>query len=109
MRAITVLFATVALAGVLSFAGGCGSQPGKTIITQGANAEPVMGNATESGEYMLYTAASPNPTATVRLNSGDPLGFRRADDGHLVAVAGQQSFDLPKGTVQAYWKLQGGK
>jgi len=88
---------------------GCGAQPGRTIITQGANAEPVMGSATDSGEYMLYTAASPNPTSTVRLNAGDPLGFRRAEDGHLVAVAGNQTFDLPKGTAQAYWKLEDNK
>lgn len=85
---------------------GCGTQPGRTVMTQGFNAEPVMGVAPQNGEYMLFTAASPNPTSTVRLKDGDPLGFRKADDGHWIAVAGTQSFDLPKGTAQAYWKLQ---
>lgn len=86
--------------------GGCGAQRGETIVTQGATAEPVMQTAPQTGEYMLFTAASPNPTATVRLREGDQLGFRRGDDGHLVAVAAGQSFELPRGTAQAYWKLQ---
>lgn len=85
---------------------GCGTQSGRTIITQGATSDPVMGTAPQAGEYMLFTAASPNPTTTVRLNEGEPLGFRRGDDGHLIGVAGNQTSDLPKGTAQAYWKLQ---
>jgi hypothetical protein len=106
MRTIRgTLVAFVVLAGAALFTG-CGAQSGRTIITQGANAEPVMSTAPQTGEYMLYTTMSPNPTSTVRVREGDPLGFRRADDGHLVAVAGGQSFDLPKGTAQAYWKLQ---
>lgn len=109
MSALKTTKAILLVAGVLagvSASTGCGSQPGRTIMTQGANAEPVMGNAPQSGEYMLYTAASPNPTSTVRVKEGDPLGFRHADDGHWVAVAGDQSFDLPKGTAQMYWKLE---
>ena len=101
----TLLLAAGLLASVSLFTG-CGTQPGQTIMTQGANAEPVMGNAPQAGEYMLYTAASPNPTSTVRVKEGDPLGFRRADDGHWVAIAGDQSFDLPKGTAQMYWKVE---
>jgi hypothetical protein len=106
MRAIKVLIAAIALIGIAQLTIGCGSQPGTTIVTQGANAEPVMSNAPQDGEYMLFTSMSPNPTSTVRVKSGAPLGFRRADNGHLVAVAGDQSFDLPAGTAQAYWKLQ---
>jgi hypothetical protein len=104
---ISIAFSTLAcllVSGLLLT--GCGAQPGTTIMTQGANAAPVMGNAPQSGEYMLYTAASPNPTSTVRVKEGDPLGFRRADDGHWIAVAGDQSFDLPHGTAQMYWKLE---
>ena len=106
-KGIVTTFVLMAL--VQFFVAGCGAQGGKTIMTQGANAEPVMGTAPQAGEYMLYTAASPNPTATVRLNQGDPMGWRRANDGHLVAVAGSQTFDLPHGTVQAYWKQQNSK
>jgi hypothetical protein len=85
---------------------GCGAQGGKTIYTQGANAAPVMGTAPESGIYQLYTAMSPNPTTTVRLKEGDPLGFHKTDDGRMVGVAGTETIDLPKNTAQAYWKLK---
>ena len=87
-------------------AGGCGSQPGKTIFTQGPNSEFVMGEAPETGTYALYTATSPNPTTTVKLNEGDPLGFRKSDKGRIEAVAGDQSTELGAGTSQAYWKLK---
>lgn len=106
MRTLRIIFAAMAISSGAALLTGCGAQAGKTIITQGATAEPVMGTAPQTGEYMLFTAMSPNPTSTVRVKEGDPLGFRRADDGHLVGVAGTQSFDLPKGTGQAYWKLQ---
>jgi hypothetical protein len=106
MRGTRMLLTVLSLVIASTLLSGCGAQPGTTIMTQGFNSEPVMGNAPQAGEYMLYTAASPNPTSTVRLNAGDPLGFRKADDGHWIAVAANQSFDLPKGTAQMYWKLR---
>lgn len=107
MRTIIKLFAASALlVGGVALLPGCGAQAGRTVMTQGFNAEPIMGIAPQTGEYMLYTSASMNPTSTVRLKEGDPLGFRKADDGHWIGVAANQSFDLPKGTAQAYWKLQ---
>ena len=106
MRTLRSLIASLAVFTGIALFTGCGAEPGRTIVTQGASAEAVMGTALQSGEYMLYTAASPIPTETVRLKEGDQLGFRRADDGHLVAVASAQSFDLPKGTAQASWKLE---
>ena len=101
----TIVAALAVLAGVTLFTG-CGAQSGKTVMTQGGTSEPVMGTAPQDGSYMLYTSMSPNPTATVALKQGDPLGFRKASDGHLVAVAGAQSFDMGTMTAQAYWKLQ---
>ncbi|HSV14988.1 MAG TPA: hypothetical protein VLI90_12080 [Tepidisphaeraceae bacterium] len=94
------------VAGVPLVATSCGAQGGRTIMTQGANAEPIMGTAPEAGTYKLYTAFSPNPTTTVNLKQGDQLGFRRDDNGQLVAVAGDQTQPLAKGTSQAYWKLE---
>lgn len=91
--------------GLVAFAG-CGAQGGKTIYTQGPNAAPVMGTAPQNGIYQLYTAMSPNPTTTVKLKEGDPLGFRKTSDGRIEGVAGDQTVDLPKGTAQAYWKLK---
>src|SRR4051812_16241795 len=93
------------LAGLFLLAG-CGAQGGRTIYTQGANADPVMGTAPQSGMYQLYTAMSPNPTTTVKLRQGDRLGFNKAAGGQIEAVAGDQSVTLPKGTAQAYWKLE---
>jgi hypothetical protein len=106
LKRIGTILIVLATASVPFAATGCGSQSGKTIMTQGANAEPIMGTAPEPGEYKLYTAFSPNPTTTVNLKEGDPLGFRRTDNGQIEAVAGTQTQVLPKGTSQAYWKLQ---
>ncbi|HEY2588487.1 MAG TPA: hypothetical protein VGI81_22290 [Tepidisphaeraceae bacterium] len=106
MRTVRVLIAALAMFTGVALFTGCGMQGGKTIMTQGGTSEPVMGTAPQAGQYALYTSMSANPTATVSLKEGDPLGFRKAEDGHLVGVAGGQSFDLPHGTAQAYWKLQ---
>lgn len=84
---------------------GCGAQKGETIVTQGMTAQPVMQEAPQSGIYKLYTAMSPNPTTTVRLNRGDPLGFEKSGD-RWVAVGGSERTTLGAGTTQAYWKLQ---
>ena len=107
---LTFRLGTALAAGLLLIAAvpGCGAQGGRTIYTQGANAEPVMGTAPETGTYQLYTAMSPNPTTTVKLSEGDPLGFRKNPEGRLEGVAGEQTVTLPKGTVQAYWKLRKG-
>ena len=85
---------------------GCGLQGGKTIVTQGATADPTLITAPETGTYKLYTAFSPNPTTTVKLKEGDPLGFRKTSDGHIEAVAGDQTQVLSGATAQAYWKLE---
>src|SRR5689334_15162397 len=70
--------------------GGCGLQAGHSVITQNGRSEPVMSTAPDTGTYMLFTASSPNPTATAKVQRGEALGFRRAPDGHLVGVAGEQ-------------------
>ena len=103
------LFMTLSAGVLVAGAAGCGAQGGRTIYTQGANAEPVMGSAPETGTYQLYTAMSPNPTTTTKLQEGDPLGFRKNADGRIEGVAGEQSVTLPRGTAQAYWKLKKGR
>jgi hypothetical protein len=95
----------LAAAMLLVAVAGCGAQKGETIVTQGMNAAPTMQEAPESGIYKLYTAMSPNPTTTVRLNRGDPLGFEKSGD-RWVGVAGNERTTLGVGTTQAYWKLQ---
>jgi len=88
---------------------GCGLQAGHSVITQNGRSDPVMSTAPDTGTYMLFTASSPNPTATAKVQRGEPLGFRRAADGHLVGVAGEQHFDLSPYVAQAYWKYQNPK
>jgi hypothetical protein len=85
---------------------GCGIQSGNTVMTQGTRNDPIMGTAPNSGEYALYTATGLNPIATANVRRGDPLGFDRDRDGRWIAIAGDQRFDLPRGTAQAYWKLR---
>jgi hypothetical protein len=85
---------------------GCGAQKGKTLFTAGPNSGDDVGTAPETGTYTLYTALSPNPTLTVKLNSGDKLGFRKASDGRIEAVYGDKTYDFDKGTSQVYWKIE---
>lgn len=98
------LFALAAALGVA----GCGLQKGSTVMTAGPGlAQPAMQTAPEDGNYAVYTSMSPNPTGTVMLHKGDQLGFRKGDNGHIVAVGGDQTFDLGMLTAQAYWKYLG--
>jgi hypothetical protein len=85
---------------------GCGSQKGKTLFTAGPNSGDVVGTAPDTGTYTLYTAASPNPTLTVKLNQGDKLGFRKTSDGRIQAVYGDKTYEFDKATAQVYWKLE---
>ena len=87
---------------------GCGSQEGETLFTAGPGSENVAGKATRDGTYLLYTAFSPNPTLTVKLKEGEPLGFRKAADGRIEAFWGspEQTHAFDKGTSQVYWKVQ---
>lgn len=105
-RLARVLFCAVLLTPLLPFVGGCGSQEGETVMTGGPETAENMGKAPRSGTYLLFTAMSPNPTATVKLNEGETLGFRKAADGRIEAVAGTQTFRLGKGTTQCYWKVK---
>jgi hypothetical protein len=102
-RKLYIVTPLLALALLVS---GCGSQKGKTIFTAGPNSGDNVGTAPETGTYTLYTAMSPNPTLTVKLNSGDKLGFRKGADGRIEAVYKDQTYPFDKATTQVYWKLE---
>ena len=102
MRRRYPLLVIFALAAVLT---GCGSQEGETVMTAGPNSSDNVGKAPYTGTYLLFTAASMNPTITEKLNEGDTLGFRNTD-GQIVAVYRDKTYPLPKGTTQAYWKVK---
>ena len=93
----------LALALVLS---GCGTQEGETIFTAGPNSGDVGGKAPKAGTYKLYTSMSPNPTTTVVLKEGDPIGFRKTSDGKIQAYWQDHTYDFDKATAQVYWKWE---
>ena len=99
----TLAFALLVLTLALT---GCGSQEGETVMTAGPNSSDNVGKAPYTATYMLYTAASPNPTLTEKLNEGDTLGFKKGEDGRIDAVYKDKTYALPKGTAQAYWKAK---
>jgi hypothetical protein len=89
------------------FIAGCGTQEGETVFTAGPTNPDAGGKAPYSGTYTLVTAMSANPTLTVQVNEGQPLGFRKGEDaGTIVAYYNDLSYPLPKGTSQVYWKHQ---
>jgi hypothetical protein len=72
---------------------------------RGSEPAPIKG-ATTSGEWILYPGNAREPDRTVTVEAGQPLGFRRKADGSVVAVAGQQEFELkPVLADEYYWKL----
>lgn len=96
----------VSLAGV--FLAGCLVQPGDPRVTyrRGAEPAPIKGAST-SGEWILYPGNAKEPDRMVMVEAGQPLGFRRKADGSVVAVAGQQEFELrPVLADEYFWKLQ---
>ena len=87
---------------------GCLTEPGDPRVTylRGADPAPIKGAAT-SGEWILYPGNAKEPDRTVMVEAGQPLGFRRKADGSVVAVAGQQEFELkPVLADEYYWKLE---
>ena len=89
------------------FVAGCGSQEGETVFTAGPTNPDAGGTAPYGGTYTLVTAMSANPTLTVQVSQGQPLGFRKGEEaGSIVAYYNDQSYNLPKGTSQVYWKHQ---
>lgn len=83
---------------------GCGQPPPTTVMSHSANDASAMGYATASGEYLLYTSTPSKSIWTVQINQGDPLGFRRADDGRW--IAGDRLFTLPPDVQTMYWKYE---
>jgi hypothetical protein len=99
----TVMAAMVVLALGLA---GCGAQKGQTQIKYEKDQEPQTIEALSSGVYALYTATDVTPKVRQRLSKGDRLGFEKASDGRVRAVAGTYNQTLAASTREAYWKLE---
>jgi hypothetical protein len=88
---------------------GCGSQSGKNIVKyeKGSNL-PNLTQAPKDGQYALYSTWDTTAITTYPLMKGDKLGFDNGTNGGVVAVAGNNTYQLQidwaKGSY--FWKLQ---
>jgi hypothetical protein len=99
------------LALCLMLFGGCGAQPGRTVMTYGkGKTPPPLAKADVAGEYRLFASNSPNAMYTAHLNEGDEYGFVRKGEGKQAktfAVAKGQEIPLEGWlSTSYYWKRQ---
>lgn len=99
---LAALLATVALAG-------CGMQPGKSEVKYNRGDTARMSEASQDGIYALYGSSDATPLVRYTLTKGDKLGFKKLDDGSVVAVAGTNETPIATTAVATrtfYWKMQ---
>src|SRR3954470_16955014 len=77
-------------------------QKGETVVRYDKGQQAIMGQAVSDGQYSLYGVSDATPMVTYNLKAGDKLGFERASDGQLYAVAGQNRQPVANDTY--YWK-----
>ena len=87
---------------IVTLAGCQAVQKGETVTRYDKGQQPMMGQATMDGQYSLYGVSDATPMVTYNLKAGDKLGFERASDGQLYAVAGQNRQPVANDTY--YWK-----
>ena len=106
---------TLALALGLAIVGGAGAGVGCTsTFTKGTpimeyqkGRTPPMQEAPSDGEYVLMSSMmNTTPKATLFLRQGDPLGFKTATTGKIIAVGGTKEIELPDGSYT--WKRRPG-
>ena len=106
---------TLALALGLAIVGGVGVGVGCTsTFTKGTpimeyqkGRTPPMQEAPSDGEYVLMSSMmNTTPKATLFLRQGDPLGFKTASMGKIIAVGGTKEIELPDGSYT--WKRRPG-
>ena len=73
------------------------------LICYAPGDRPLVEIASSGGMYQLRAASTthpsdaPPPVARLPLQRGDVIGFERAVDGSVRAIAGEQRFPLPRG------------
>ena len=66
-----------------------------------------MQEAPTDGEYVLMSSMmNTTPKATLWLKQGDPLGFKTATTGRIIAVGGTKEIELPDASY--IWKRRPG-
>ena len=105
MRTIGWITTLTILAGSFSFVG-CGAVGGgKTVVKYDEGVAPVETKVPTAGSYALYSTTDYNPRIVVALQQSDTIGFRKTDNGNLIAVAGNREVPLEANHTY-YWKRQ---
>ena len=87
---------------------GCGPKPGQPLVTYttATITIPPSITADKDGPYALYPDDGISPIARIDLHKGDPLGFKRAENGHIVGFARDKEYDLTAILALDYsWKF----
>ena len=102
-RSIIVMFISLGL----TFAIGCGAQPGKTVVKYERGKTARMTEAPRDGSYSLYSTTDTTAKVTHTLSKGDKLGFTEKD-GKVYAVAGKYEDPVETSMMAGtyYWKMQ---
>lgn len=91
------------LGALLLLAAGCYSDRGEVLRAYERDGPAQVMLAPDDGTYALYRKGDlSTPRRTVKLRRGQPLGFRKYQDGTVAAVAGDREF--PIGNTDFVWK-----
>jgi hypothetical protein len=106
MRAIISFFSVCALLLGLGLTAGCGAMGGgKTVVRYDESSPPIETKAPAQGSYALYSTMDTTPRVRVTLGEGDKIGFRKGDNGQLIAIAGSREVPLSNNATY-YWKKE---
>ena len=61
---------------------------GNAVQRYDSGKDAIVAEATSDGDYALYSTFDSTPVVTYSLKKGDKLGFKKAETGKVVAIAG---------------------
>lgn len=84
---------------------GC-AHGGRSVTTTYTASEPLPTpvKVKRGGDFALYCDENKKPEIPVRLHAGEVMGFARAKDGRVQAIAGEFKMNLSGDVQRAYWK-----
>jgi hypothetical protein len=63
--------------------------------------------APKTADYALYTGGNQTPKVVIKVNKGEKLGFEKAADGKVIAVAGDKySTAIDPKAKETTWKMR---
>lgn len=96
----------VAVAGLVAGLCACASDPmhgGEAVCRYVKGRAPVLAQATEDGQYLLWSPTAKTPHATILLKRGEPLGFKAGQSGEIIAIGGKDEYRFEEQDL--YWRL----